>query len=148
MTRDEILAFAREFDPQPFHLDEEAAAGSFFGGLAASGWRGTAEIDDGGGGYTHAGLALAIGAALGRRPRLVRPPLPLLRVAAGLDTAWATARGRLPTLSRGRVATFAHPDWVATAGRGLPAALWRPAIDLSTGLARTVAWYRAQGWLR
>lgn len=34
----EIKAFAGEFDPQPFHLDEEAARTSFFGGLAASGW--------------------------------------------------------------------------------------------------------------
>jgi acyl dehydratase len=33
-----IRAFAREFDPQPFHLDEEAARDSLFGGLAASGW--------------------------------------------------------------------------------------------------------------
>lgn len=33
-----IRAFATEFDPQPFHLDEAAAARSFFGGLAASGW--------------------------------------------------------------------------------------------------------------
>ena len=33
-----IKAFAREFDPQPFHLDEEAAKASFFQGLAASGW--------------------------------------------------------------------------------------------------------------
>ena len=33
-----IKAFAREFDPQPFHLDEAAAASSLFGGLAASGW--------------------------------------------------------------------------------------------------------------
>jgi len=33
-----IKAFAREYDPQPFHLDEEAARLSFFGGLAASGW--------------------------------------------------------------------------------------------------------------
>ena len=34
----EIKAFAASFDPQPFHLDEEAARGSFFAGLAASGW--------------------------------------------------------------------------------------------------------------
>lgn len=33
-----VRAFAREFDPQPFHLDEEAARDSLFGGLAASGW--------------------------------------------------------------------------------------------------------------
>lgn len=34
----EIKQFAGEFDPQPFHLDEEEAARSLFGGLAASGW--------------------------------------------------------------------------------------------------------------
>jgi acyl dehydratase len=38
VTRDEIVAFAREFDPQPFHLDEEAAKGTFVGELIASGW--------------------------------------------------------------------------------------------------------------
>ena len=35
---DSIKAFAREYDPQPFHLDEAAAASTFFGGLVASGW--------------------------------------------------------------------------------------------------------------
>jgi acyl dehydratase len=34
----QIEAFASQFDPQPFHLDAEAARASFFGGLAASGW--------------------------------------------------------------------------------------------------------------
>jgi acyl dehydratase len=38
VTRDEIIAFAVEFDPQPFHLDEDAARTSMFRGLAASGW--------------------------------------------------------------------------------------------------------------
>jgi acyl dehydratase len=40
VTLDEatIKAFARAFDPQPFHTDNEAARHSFFGGLAASGW--------------------------------------------------------------------------------------------------------------
>lgn len=37
-TREAILNFARQFDPQPFHLDEEAARASIFGGLCASGW--------------------------------------------------------------------------------------------------------------
>jgi acyl dehydratase len=37
-TADAIKAFARKFDPQPFHLDEAAAAKSNFGALAASGW--------------------------------------------------------------------------------------------------------------
>jgi len=38
ITRDEIIAFAKQFDPQPFHLDEEAAKKTIFGGLLASGW--------------------------------------------------------------------------------------------------------------
>jgi acyl dehydratase len=38
VTREEIVEYARQFDPQPFHLDEAAATGSIFGGLIASGW--------------------------------------------------------------------------------------------------------------
>lgn len=38
VTREEIVDYARQFDPQPFHLDEEAARVSMFGGLIASGW--------------------------------------------------------------------------------------------------------------
>jgi acyl dehydratase len=38
VTREEILEFARRYDPQPFHVDEDAAEGGPFGGLAASGW--------------------------------------------------------------------------------------------------------------
>ena len=38
VTREEIVAFAAEFDPQPMHLDEAAASATVLGGLAASGW--------------------------------------------------------------------------------------------------------------
>ena len=38
VSREEILDFARQYDPQPFHLDEAAAQASVFGGLCASGW--------------------------------------------------------------------------------------------------------------
>jgi acyl dehydratase len=38
VDKERIKSFAGEFDPQPFHLDEEAARRSIFGGLAASGW--------------------------------------------------------------------------------------------------------------
>ena len=37
-SEDEIVAFARQFDPQPFHLDPQAARATAFGGLIASGW--------------------------------------------------------------------------------------------------------------
>lgn len=38
VSKEEIVEFASEFDPQPHHLDEEAAKGSMLGGLGASGW--------------------------------------------------------------------------------------------------------------
>jgi len=38
VTREAVVAFAREFDPQPFHLDDAAAERSLFGRLSASGW--------------------------------------------------------------------------------------------------------------
>src|SRR6202166_4399044 len=38
IDKERIFAFAAEFDPQPFHLDEAAARHSIFGGLTASGW--------------------------------------------------------------------------------------------------------------
>jgi acyl dehydratase len=38
MEESEMLDFAERYDPQPYHLDEDAAAGTFFNGLVASGW--------------------------------------------------------------------------------------------------------------
>ncbi len=38
VTREEVLEFARKYDPQPFHLSDEAAAQTYFGRLSASGW--------------------------------------------------------------------------------------------------------------
>ena len=38
LSRNEIVAFARDWDPQPFHLDEEGGEASIYGGLIASGW--------------------------------------------------------------------------------------------------------------
>ena len=38
VTREEVMEFAAKYDPQPFHLDDEAAAQTHFGRLSASGW--------------------------------------------------------------------------------------------------------------
>jgi acyl dehydratase len=42
LSKDGLIAYAREWDPQPFHLDEEVAKHSVLGGLAASGWQSSA----------------------------------------------------------------------------------------------------------
>jgi acyl dehydratase len=39
LTKEEIVRFAKQYDPQPFHVDEEAAKQTVFGGLIASGWQ-------------------------------------------------------------------------------------------------------------
>lgn len=45
VTEEEIKAFAARYDPQPFHLDEEAARSSVLGGLCASGWHSCAMLN-------------------------------------------------------------------------------------------------------
>jgi len=44
VTREEVLEFARKYDPQPFHISDEAAAKTHFGRIAASGWHTAAII--------------------------------------------------------------------------------------------------------
>jgi acyl dehydratase len=64
VREDTILAFARPYDPQPFHTDPEYAKGTIFGGLIASGWQALSEtfakaVEDGflrGGGLASEGL--------------------------------------------------------------------------------------------
>jgi acyl dehydratase len=75
IEKERIKTFGAEFDPQPFHLDEEAARGTIFGGLAASGWHTAAitmrllvESD-----LKPAGGIVGAGADEFRWPRPVRP---------------------------------------------------------------------------
>src|SRR2546428_12808772 len=70
-----IKAFAAQFDPQPFHLNEDAARGSFFGSLAASGWHTAALtmrllVDSG---FRPAGGIIGTRADELKWPRAVRP---------------------------------------------------------------------------
>ena len=84
---DMIRAFAAEFDPQPFHLGEEAARASLFGGLVASGWH-TAALSMGllvGGELRVVGGLIGMGAEDLRWPRPVRPGDVLRVVSEVLD---------------------------------------------------------------
>jgi acyl dehydratase len=72
---DDITRFAAEFDPQPFHLEEEAARRTIFGGLAASGWHTAALtmkllVDSD---FTPAGGIIGVGFDELRWPKPVRP---------------------------------------------------------------------------
>jgi acyl dehydratase len=75
VDKEQIFAFARQFDPQPFHLDEDAARNSPFQGLAASGWHTAAltmrlMVD---GEFKPAGGILGVGFDELSWPRAVRP---------------------------------------------------------------------------
>jgi nucleoside-diphosphate-sugar epimerase len=122
-----------------------ALAEDLSGDARASG--GCFEIDDGAGGYRQADLVAAIGRALGRNTRAVPVPAGALRLGAAFDTGIARVSGRLGKLSFDRARYLAHRDWSADSGPLRRLGLWAPAHDLASGLAATVAWYRAQGWL-
>ena len=75
MAEEEMIAYARQYDPQPFHTDAAAAARSLFGGLVASGWhtaavgmRLIAQSE-----FRVAGGLIGMGVDLLRWPRPVRP---------------------------------------------------------------------------
>jgi acyl dehydratase len=78
----EIVDFARQFDPQPFHVDAEAARKSFFGGLIASGWH-TCSV----------GMRLTVESHLGNAASLGSPGLDNIRwlkpVRAGDTVAYS-----------------------------------------------------------
>jgi acyl dehydratase len=79
VTKEEIVAFAGRYDPQPFHLDEEAAKRSLFGGICASGWHTAAMtmrlvVDD----FTSKGVA-SLGSPGGDHLRWRRPSTRAIR---------------------------------------------------------------------
>lgn len=105
------------------------------------------ELDDGAGGYGWEDVLAAAGRQLGRRVRALPAPRALQRLAAGLSAAGSLVTGRAPMLSQGKVNEIAHPDWVCRDGLLGDCISWRPAVGLDEGFARTLAWYKAAGWL-
>lgn len=127
LEREELLSFARQYDPQPFHLDDVAAAASVFGGLAASGWH-TAAITIR---LLVAGEPRIAGGIVGRVieqlewPRPVRPGDTLRVETEVLDASPSRSRpgGKLRMLSR----TINQEDAVVLAMTALLLVPSRPA---------------------
>ncbi|WNO54930.1 NAD-dependent epimerase/dehydratase family protein [Stakelama saccharophila] len=103
------------------------------------------EVDDGAErGWTHGDFARAVGDAVGRRVL----PLPLPRAILSLASRGdALLRGEKAKLTSDRVSYFCHPDWCIDPEKRPDPTLWRPEVPTPEGLARTAAWYRAQGLL-
>ena len=106
------------------------------------------EIDDGReGGYGHGDMAVAAGAALGRR--VFSLPVPRIAMEA---VGWANGLrqalgGAAQILTRAKVGELFHTDWTVHDRRLAAAIGFRPRHDLNSGFRETVLWYRRQGWL-
>ena len=110
-TADEIVDFARRYDPQSFHVDAAAAGQSMFGGLIASGWHVTAKL-----------MRLFVDNYVDQRTALGSPGVDEVRwlkpVRPG-DTlnAWVECSGKVPSKSRPEMG-IVHEQWRATNQKG------------------------------
>jgi acyl dehydratase len=110
-TSDEIVAFGRQFDPQSFHVDAEAAEKSMFGGLIASGWHVAAKL-----------MRLFVDSYIDTRTALGSPGVDEIRwlkpVRPGDTlTAWVECAAKVPSKSRPEMGII-HEHWGATNQKG------------------------------
>lgn len=104
------------------------------------------EPDDGReGGWEHREFARALADTFGRRAAILSLPRFALGLGARIDRLVRRGGAKL---TADRVRYFCHPDWVVTARRRPPAALWTPRIATEDGLADTAEWYMREGWLK
>ncbi len=110
-TADEIVEFARRYDPQSFHVDADAARQSMFGSLIASGWHVTAKL-----------MRLFVDNYVDQRTALGSPGVEEVRwlkpVRPGDTlTAWVECGGKVPSKSRPEMGII-HEQWRATNQKG------------------------------
>ena len=110
-TADEIVDFARQYDPQSFHVDAAAARQSMFGGLIASGWHVTAKL-----------MRLFVDNYVDQRTALGSPGVDEVRwlkpVRPGDTlTAWVECASKVPSKSRPNMGVI-HEHWSALNQKG------------------------------
>jgi acyl dehydratase len=110
-TADEIVDFARHYDPQSFHVDADAARQSMFGGLIASGWHVTAKlmrlfVDN------YVDQRTALGSPGVDEVRWLKPVRPGDTLNASVECA-----GKVPSKSRPEMG-IVHEQWRATNQKG------------------------------
>lgn len=112
VTREEVLDFARRYDPQPFHLSDEGAAGTHFGRLAASGWHSCAMTMAMFVEYMKDHPTAGVGAAGIDELRWLRPVYPgdTLRCQTELVEKRASASKPQIGFARSRMTTFNQHD--------------------------------------
>jgi nucleoside-diphosphate-sugar epimerase len=104
------------------------------------------EPDDGReNGWAHQNFARSLGQLFGKKATAVPMPRAMLHGLSRIDRLVRRGRAKL---TADRVNYFCHPDWVVTAERRPPPALWEPQVATDSGLKATADWYQNEGWLR
>ena len=103
------------------------------------------EPDDGrGDGWSNRELARAIGWSVGRRPWVPHLSRDTLHRLSWVERAVRRGKAKL---TADRVNYIAHPDWVVSKGKSVPAQIWTPRVPTREGLKATAEWYRRNRWL-
>jgi nucleoside-diphosphate-sugar epimerase len=129
------------------HVDDLAAA------VAAALWQPAVyskaiEPDDGkGGGYAMDDVRAIVASILDRRIRTLTVPAGLLHLVGAVNEIAARLIGGAPMLTRGKARELTHADWVSAGNKLQTMIDWQPRIDLQTGLADAIAWYRKENLL-
>jgi len=97
--------------------------------------------------HTSREVAVTAGRAVGRTPRVLPVPGGLARGLLGAIGSAARLAGRSTLLTADKANEFLAPAWTCSATVLTRDTGWQATLDLSSGFRRTVAWYRAQGWL-
>jgi dihydroflavonol-4-reductase len=92
-------------------------------------------------------LSAAAAKIMGKRPRVLRVPYGVARAAGWGAEMWARLTGRPGIVSREKVAEARCPYWTCSADRATRELGFTARTTLAEGLAKTLAWYREEGWL-
>lgn len=98
-------------------------------------------------GYSWTEIGEILGEVLGKSPRKVRAPRPILKAYHAIARRMALMTNKTPDVRTGQINEFFHTDWVAGSPLFNDAASWRPAHTLKEGFAKTAQWYQEHGYL-
>lgn len=97
--------------------------------------------------YTWNDVKAAATKALGRRALTVPVPGPLIGAVGAVAEAWGTLTGRYPPLNREKAREIRHACKVCSSQKARQAFDYAPQTSLEEGIAQTVRWYEAEGWI-
>lgn len=97
--------------------------------------------------FTSGALARQIGSAVGRDVLVLGVPEPIGRGLLAVIGGAAKMTGTASVLSSEKAAEFFEEAWTGNPAAFMADTGWRPSADLARGLAETMAWYRAEGWV-